>query len=170
MSVSGFTPAPSTSSATGSSPATSSSHQLSKVGPPKKQLRALEGTQSSEDSPQVLGDTTDEELLQGVVQAVPNVPEHGANATTHLDNDAFHDADDFVPQADRNSTLEGSGNLTKRVANEVVEIDSETKQEVKDEEKEKHAEAVFGDCPDPPCRKQSGGRRTVKGNLHRALF
>ena len=68
--------------------------------------------------------------------SVPNVPDDVGIAPTHLDlqSETFHDADDFVPNACRESTLEKGTDFVKQVADEVVvETDQETTQEVKDE-------------------------------------
>ena len=138
MSVSGFTPAPSTASASGSSPATSSSHQLSRLGPPKKQLKAFEEAGSEDNSVKVLGDSTDDDLQPAVALPVPNVPEDDGIAPTHqsVTSEAFHDADEFVPNADRSSTLEENSGFTEHVATEVVETDKDEKQEAKEEAEE----------------------------------
>ena len=143
MSVSGFTPAPSTTSATGTSPATSSSHQ-----PPCKQLKALEGTEGSEDSPNVLGDTTDEELQPTVVPPVPNVPEDDATPLTHLyaPAEVFHEADEFVPNACRSSTLEENTGLTQQAGVEVVQSDNEEGQ-TKEEAKEENEDVILSTAP-----------------------
>ena len=102
MSASGFTPCPSTTSAASfESPATSSSHQ-----PPTKSLRALEADTASDDTPaKVLAESTDEELHEALAQPVRAVPEEELKEELHED-DGHHDADDFVPRQDRQSTLE----------------------------------------------------------------
>ena len=157
MSVSGFTPAPSTTSATGSSPATSSSHQLSRLGPPKKQLKALEAATDSEDNPaKALGDSTDDDLHQPVDLSVPNVPDDVGIASAHLDlqNETFHDADDFVPNACRDSTLEKGTDFVKQVEIEVVETE---KEETKRETKEEAVEAIMFIAPThPECGAKQG--------------
>ena len=91
MSVSGFTQgSPSTPSA-----ATSSSHQ-----PSTKQLKVAEAASSEASSVKVLNESDDE--LE-VNLAVPNVPEECSDARG---DDDFHDADSFVPNADRQLTAQ----------------------------------------------------------------
>ena len=108
MSVSGFTQN-SSSPVTSTSPATSSSHQ-----PPTKVLKAFEDADSDVVSAKPLVESTDDELTENVVPAVPNVKEQGeAPHDLHSLNDdegGAHDADNFVPNSDRQSTLEGGGN------------------------------------------------------------
>ena len=104
MSASGFTPCPSTASATGSaSPTTSSSHQ-----PPTKYLCALEAETASDDTPaKVLAESTDEELQEAVAQPVPAAPEEELKEELH-EEEGHHDADDFVPCQNRERKFEGS--------------------------------------------------------------
>ena len=101
MSVAGFTQA---SSAPSASPATSSSHQ-----PPAKVLKAFEDAESDVAFTKPLIESTDDELNENIVQAVPNVPEreeaHDDLHSLNGEGGEAHDADVFVPNPDRNSTL-----------------------------------------------------------------
>ena len=96
MSVSGFTQK-STSSVSSTSPATSSSHQ-----PPTKALKAFEDAHSDHSSSKPLVESTDDELTENVVEAVPNVPKE----EDVTGGEEEHEADAFVPNPDRQSTLE----------------------------------------------------------------
>ena len=103
MSVSGYT-VKSSSSPAGTSPATSSSHQ-----PPTKTLKSelagFEDAHSDFSSTKPLVESTDEELPEQVVQPVPNVP-GDAHVDVKEEEGEEHDANAFVPNQDRNATLE----------------------------------------------------------------
>ena len=100
MSVTGYTQgSPSTISS-----ATSSSHQ-----PETKQLKVAEATGGEGGSVNVLNDSTDEDLepvpvVLPLETAVPNVPDEGSERKE--EEGETHDADLFVPKANRQSTLE----------------------------------------------------------------
>ena len=97
MSASGFSPLPAASAASASS-ATSSSHQ-----PPKKSLCAMdEPEEGSHDSPKIITDSTDDDLLpEQVARTVDTEVEEKD------DPELEHDADAFVPNPNRDDTLAG---------------------------------------------------------------
>ena len=127
MSVSGFTQKTS-SSVSSTSPATSSSHQ-----PPTKALKAFEDAHSDHSSSKPLVESTDDELTENVVQAVPNVPKEGEEQG----GEEEHDADAFVPSPDRQSTLEVPlVDLTpEQVKPEVFEIGADDNEEKQEDDK-----------------------------------
>ena len=67
-------------------------------------MKAFEDADSDHTSTKPLVESTDDELTENAVPAVPNVPEEEDDA--HGGGDEEHDADAFVPNPDRNSTLE----------------------------------------------------------------
>ena len=133
MSASGFTPNPSPAGSS-SSPATSSSHQ-----PPAKSLRALDET-ASEDTPvKVLGESTDDDLVDDVAHAVPNVPDEVANEE-QTPEEQYHDADDFVPRQDRAATLDAGVIAPTHPETFIIgDEEEETKQEQEEKEGEGQA-------------------------------
>ena len=120
MSVEDFAPCVSEASLQSASSATSSSHQ-----PATKQLKALEEDENDQGSPQPLLDSTDEDLTEGkdadqknechdihfpafpeqplLASPVPHVPEEAAEGD---EEQGRHEADEFVPNRRRESTLE----------------------------------------------------------------
>ena len=146
MSVKGYTPNPSPAGSS-SSPATSSSHQ-----PPTKTLRAMDGTESEETPVKVLEESTDSDLVDDVIHAVPNVPEEIVSekvedatwtspvglprqptievpyAKEETPEEQYHDADDFVPRQDRAATLDHGV--------ETFVIGDDKEDEIKQEERE----------------------------------
>ena len=134
MSVSGFTQK-STSSVSSTSPATSSSHQ-----PPTKALKAFEDADSDHTSSKPLVESTDDELTENVVQAVPNVPQEEEDVPG---GEEEHEADAFVPNPDRQATLEVPtvDSHPVQVKPEVFEI-GEDDHEEKQEDKGRLEEAV----------------------------
>ena len=153
MSAHGFTP-PRSEPTTASEGATSSSHQ-----PPLKTLRALEAADEVGSSPRVLNSSTDGEDTKGreedalpvptcpVLSPRTSSPESSALPVPHAplqgeeepQGEEHHDADNFVPEADRTKTLEQ--NTTERFKTksearaELFEIGSEKgEEEVKEDE------------------------------------
>ena len=118
MSVSGFTQKTS-SSVSSTSPATSSSHQ-----PPTKALKAFEDADSDHTSPKPLLESSDDDLKENVVQAVPNVPKEGEEPG----GEEEHEADAFVPNSDRQSTLEVDL-FAEQIKPEVFEIGADDHEE-----------------------------------------
>ena len=98
----GWTPDVSESSIPSASGATSSSHQ-----PPMKSLKALDAEEADgpPSSPRELSNSSGnvgEDSIH-LASLVPHAPEIEEN------DEGKHDADDFVPNADRTSTLEPQG-------------------------------------------------------------
>ena len=161
MSVHGYTPVPSETSVQSAASATSSSHQ-----PATKQLKAFEENEDAQITPKQLLESTDEEPGEseqkkecGPVPAfpeeareaaeaftaspVPNVPEDADEAFEEAE-EGRHDADDFVPNRQREQTLEGN-TFQLNVKAEVYEIEEDTKDEENkqsDDEREMHLHSL----------------------------
>ena len=135
MSASGFTPNVSDTSVQSVSSATSSSHQ-----PPEKQLKALEEAEEDYASAKQLPDSTDEDNDESVPKTeckvdpafpgqfvaspVPDVPDDVDKGDD--EEEGGHEADDFVPNRQRETTLE-PGAFVLHVTPEVFEIGEDTK-------------------------------------------
>ena len=119
MSVHGYSPAVSDTSVPS---ATSSSHQ-----PPEKQLKALDEKEEAQSTPRHLTDSTDEERegqQTKQVDACAALPESGpitafpvpfapqvAEESAEQAEEGRHEADDFVPNRQRENTLQESQTL-----------------------------------------------------------
>ena len=133
MSASGYTP-PRSETTASSEAATSSSHQ-----PTAKSLRVLEAVSGEGSSPRLFNSPTDGEEVKEQEDAVPvlatpvlsprraqsaqPVPHARQPKEQEAHTEEHHEADDFVPRADRTQTLE------KNVV-EVFEIGSEEEEDM----------------------------------------
>ena len=163
MSVKGFAPCASEASHQSASSATSSSHQ-----PALKQLKALEENEDDQNSPQPLLDSTDEDLTEdkGAEQKnecdsipllafpdqplpaspVPNASEEVAEGD---EEQGRHEADDFVPNRRRESTLE-TNTFELSVKPEVFDIGEDPDDTKKDKDADERGNAPCLHSLKPP--------------------
>ena len=139
----GWTPGVSECSVPSASEATSSSHQ-----PPTKSLKALDAEEADgqPSSPRELSHSSGHADSVHLASPVPHAPE-----LEEADDDGKHDGDDFVPNANRTSTLEPQGTDVHAKAEDVVVIsdgpeffdltgDEAAKEDVKQQPKEEERE------------------------------